>query len=278
MARMPMYREHVDQVNIASGTDEVINFCIIPPGGTLRNVWLDVIIIGDDDISIEQVATYDIDGFILEFPDPDTIPTTPHEIWDELVPKSDIYGATVDYDTSIPDTDPVSEYGEVNVTNLFGGYIPERAFQRRGILTPQNKYSIPTTSTTYRPMDRFKTQIGHDYYTEKPSVFMLGLSSPNWTELTQGYTGDSGEWAPSTKQEWAALAFPEVVMEDWWKASVGLTTHIDEELSKQLFRWTSQLHIETATCFEDLNYKVFVFGTYLVVSPEKPVTVLHSGM
>ena len=91
---------------IASGTDEVVAWYPLPKGCTLKNVYLDVHMIGPEGLTINKSCMYGLSGFVVPILDPDA-ETSVETLWDNLVPKDvDSASGVFDLDTGNADTTP----------------------------------------------------------------------------------------------------------------------------------------------------------------------------
>ena len=123
-----MYSRRMAEVSITGGTDEVLFGIALPGGSRLNNIKAKMNVIRPGGGIANKLALYyAVEGWILPVHDPDA-ETLYDTLWNQLVPK-DTDVESIDLDTESQDTQPFSEPGEVDWSQLFDvGFRPERVY------------------------------------------------------------------------------------------------------------------------------------------------------
>lgn len=221
---MRIFRHQLGQVQVANGSDEVFADMPIPSECTQNNVWGKVHIVENEEVTIDNVVLYGVDGFVLAVPDPDTLDSV-DDLWDRLVDKDDDLGPnSLDLDETAADTDNLYEAGEPSVGAILDAHIykdDNHWFRRRGLMSfatsPTGFHWVTSEVSTYQPRDFFKIRARKPIYTEYMSMSLLGLSMPN--VVTFATVPNS----PSSNSEWLRQKYIEVVLEQAWMSLLGVT-------------------------------------------------------
>lgn len=274
-------RRYVERT-IGIGSDQVIIGYPIPAGGTLKNVWFNIHLIGAEGVVFKTAVSYGISGFVVPILDPDAAPSYT-TVWDTLVPK-DINDAAglFDLDTAAADTKPEFEMGEADIQALFDltPHKPVEVYRRRKFLTIANamaNYEIKSAADDlWTPAEFINGQIKRNVSVKTPSVFMLGVSSPS---LDQTSTTDP--LTPSEVQ-WAQYQYLEMTLEQAFINLLGLVETGAETPWEEASTFISDLiesvaFEEDAGAFHPMAWRCFCNSTIEVSVPgRKNMNVISS--
>lgn len=277
---MRLFPHILGESDVAPAADGVINAVAIPGQSTLRNVWMDVSIVGDAAQDVLDASLYGVTGYIIPVLDPDGPPAL-NVMWDNQIPKDDALGSdVVDMDNiDTADTTPEIEPGDPSIEELFNvGSRPERIFERTEMITfgKQSAGFVAGTPNTFIPRDAWKARIKRRYFVEMPSMLMFGLSAPATTGTV------SGAFLPNTNEEWLQLRFMADTAKDAWKQAVGLTeTGAEtpyEEAAVLLAAYLERFFEETSGAFVAAGYRIFTDFRYEIeVEGELSIAAISAG-
>lgn len=276
---MQINRRHITEVEVTAGSDTVFCFTALAPKNTVTGHWLDYLVVGLEDLLFTEACSYSVRGYLFELDDPDTEVANPNTVWDRLVPKDSDFGSTLDYDTGAGDSDPFEQPGMINIEELFAGYLPELVFDRTEILHAMSPGSVVTGSTTWKPMSRIRSHMKRNLRVQNPSVLMYAISSPVWGTGYDTYdagANDRQQWVPENIVDWTVLTEPEDFVKDWMRQAMGITTSINQETIKQLYRSVEQIHVMDDGAFEDTSFRIIGKHTSQVTTGGLGIPVLHS--
>lgn len=214
------YPKRFNHQSVVAGSDEVVLYMPIPGGSVFRNLWVACKLTGGSTTQSHEVF-YAMHGYVVPMVDISAV-VTPDQMWDNQIPKESLMGSDiVDFDPTTGDTAPVFELGDISAEKLIGQTsAPERVFRRvRPLGLVDCLGTFDKAGSSYLPYDGFRTQVSLNMRVEVPSVFLLGLSSPD--TLNTVIPGNS--WFPNDEEEWTQLRYLEVVLEQAWMQMSGLT-------------------------------------------------------
>lgn len=257
---------------IASGTDEVVAWYPLPKGCTLKNVYLDVHMIGPEGLTINKSCMYGLSGFVVPILDPDA-ETSVETLWDNLVPKDvDSASGVFDLDTGNADTTPEYEIGTADWTGVFGvaGNEPLEIFRRRRLITlasnPIGFTRIDAASDEFIPTDRFSTKVKRNVKAQRHSYILFGVSSPDTLQTTATIKTSLAE------TEWPMMTFMEDLLVDASKYFMGLIEAGAETPYVEIATFVAELleatpHEETASAYNPVTWNTFCNATFQVDVP-----------
>ncbi len=278
------YRKQLVIRDLAAGeNDEVFAWCALPGGATLLRAWVSYFLATTTDLLMTQGWQYGMHGNILPVLDPDTLPSSPDDMWDKQVPKADPIGTTMgDLDTGSADTTIPSHWEHYNINNLMGQTTaPEQIFKRHKILTMASPGSVATTATQYRAMESNSFGLRKARKVRVPSIALLALSSYPTQGAEAGWSGVDA-FMPDTKVGWNMLANPKFIMQKAMLYAQGLesegtgTMSSDEALAEML-QWAEQVYNEAAGSIEQAASRIIAKVTWKVKFPKPWIPTLSSG-
>lgn len=217
---MRVFGKRYTSLDVGSGTDQVIGAFPIPAGGTLRNVWGEVHVIGTSEEPVNQAGLYGLTGFIVRMADPDAS-TSLQLLWDTQVQKS-LQGTgdgDLDIDTLGQDLGPEFEPGEMDISELYRvGNLPMEIFKRRKLLSFANRplgFRELSGTDQYIPTDHFRVRVRGNYRVEEPSYVLFGFSSPTMNALS------STQPVTLTEEEWIQYTYLQDTLHDAAKFAMG---------------------------------------------------------
>lgn len=262
----------MSHVVVAATTDRVLVAYPLPKGCTLNRIHLRSSVVGPEAMTIIQACMYGISGFVVPILDPDT-PDSVDDIWDFLVPKDIGEGAGVfDLDTSVSDTTPEFNFGEPDMTGIFGvaNNEPIEIFRRRKLLTVANSVTglqvITAASDEYLPTDFFTTTIKKSVRAGRHSFILIGFSSPDasQTDITVKQT--------IAEAEWVMMTYIETFLENAAQNLLGLVEAGAETPYAEASAFVAELiedvvHEDTAGAFKASAFNIFTQATFDVSVP-----------
>ncbi len=281
--RMIGYRKQLVVRDLAAAEgDEVFAWCPLPAGSTLLGAWLDVFMTATSDLALDQQWQYGIHGNMLPVLDPDTLPSSPDDMWDKQVPKADPIGTDMgDLDTAVADTTIATAWEHYNINELTGQTTaPEEFFKRYRLINPASSKSIVTALNAYRAMDAFRTRIRGKLHVKVPSIAMLAVSMYPSQSAEAGWTGVDS-FMPDSKAKWNLLGMPERSLDKALMYALGLETEgtgtmSSDEALQELFKWTEQVYMEVGSIIATTS-RLVAKVTWQVAFPRPRVMTLTSG-
>lgn len=278
--RGQLNRHHLVQCGIGTNVDTVFGWAPLAAGSVLTGIWLDFAITGDNAVNWNQAQFITTDIYVVRVPDPDNPPADPNTLWDEMIPKTAGYGATIEMDTettalTVPTTSPGDGF---KLDNLFGGYKPLRIFEQLKMIHAMSPGCVPVSATQYKPMAHLKTQIRRQVRVSEPSVVLCAFGAPDFNgadyNAFTGGTNGRQEWIPTTAGLWMALQELELVHNQMKLAVMGYqgystppsTTEFDPVTAlEELFRRTlEQIYEEDAGRWVDQTYEAIGQSTFQI--------------
>lgn len=259
---------------IAIGSDQIVAAFPIPRGGTLNSLFLDTHLIAQDGASLatHQMAVYSIAAYVVPVPDPDA-QLTFEAAWDRLVPKDTAVLSQIDLDTTAADTNPESEPGEVDLSQLFNmtGLNPRKIFARHKYLTYANSMGAVGGAAldNWHPADHFTTTIRRKVRCSMYSYALVAVSSPFMAAHV------TAVWDSPTEAEWGILQYLDVFIEQMFIASLGLLESGAESPYEEAEQFIHELLEDslvedTTDAFHPLIWNAFCRSTFDISVPGRP--------
>lgn len=270
---MDIFGRRLIQRQIQATQDQVVAHYPLPNGCTLKNVWLDVHAIIEEEILVTSAVLYGLSGFVCPVLDPDSPSTTVDNIWDALVPKDVALSSGVfDIDTGATDTSPEFNFGEMDITGLFGvaGNQPLEIFRRRELVTvashPQGYQQKDAAVDAWAPLIHFKSQVKRQVQAATHSHVLFGWSSPDTTQTTTTVKAGINE------DEWVLMTYLETFLEQAWISMMGLVQAGAETPYVDIATFVAELLEDTALeisagAFAPATWRAFVSSTFQVDVP-----------
>ncbi len=263
------------QVLTGTGTDTVITAFDLPAESVLRQVKINLDIVGTS-VAKEREASvqYAIAIYLIELDDPDSPPGY-DALWDRFVLKyTDV--DTIDLDTAGTDVTPFWEPGEANFDEVFDlGDMPLKMYMRRKRFTfadPGNAgLKFQPAETPFEPQwfgaDKVFIRMNRSVRVRKPSVFIVAMANPAMDDTTTTR-------AVLLENEWGQLQYVESLLEralidqinlveagaetPWEDASLLLRKH----LAPDVFEQTAAAFLtEAFNVFGDMHFEHSVPGS-----------------
>ncbi len=278
------YRKQLVVRDLAAGeSDEIFAWCPLPGGATLLHAWVTFFLTTTSDLTFAQGWQYGMHGNILPVLDPDTLPSSPDDMWDKQVPKADPIGTAMgDLDTGSADTTIPTHWEHYNLQDWMGqSTAPEEIFKRYKILTAASPASLVINTTTYRAMEQGKFELSKPRKVRVPSIAMLALSGYPSQAAEAGWTGVDA-FMPDTQVGWNMLKDPGYVLKKAMLYAQGLesegtgTMSSDEALA-EILQWTEQVYNEGANSLEQAACRIIAKITWKVNFGRPWVPTLTSG-
>ena len=209
---------------IAAGSDEVIAWMPIPPGGALVDFRADIDGIANAHQLVGSRSKWGLRAVIINLTSAMDVAQTIDTTWDQLVPKptdldSAAGGDDIDWDNGTI-TGPFHEPGQINWSEMTElGDRPVHLGMRKGTSSLSSGGNFPHVDTTdeYFPIMNVGMRIKKQVKVKGPSVFMLGFSSPSMDVVTTSIP------VTPVNQEWSALKYPDVMFDMMLPDLLGLT-------------------------------------------------------
>lgn len=184
-----MFARRMNEISVAAGSDQIVLGMSLPSGSVIHDINLEVHLHNSVNLSIDNIAMYAIEGWILPVLDPDA-GTAFSVLWDNLVPK-DTDVEVIDLDTAGADVTPFFEPGEVDFSQMLEvGLRPERIYARSQMLSIVNGsiFKFQDNQTPFAVQwiagDTVKIRIRKRFHVNQPSVLLFGVASPTMDDTT----------------------------------------------------------------------------------------------
>lgn len=258
--------------------DSVIGWATLPSGARLNGIWYKIKALAMSDVAVEKAVTLGITAYIFPLTDPDTQDADPNTTWDRLVPKAQVMDTTmVDLDTAGAQDDATFAWTQLNFNEMFEIAMPKKLFDWHDLVTVLDPPSfLPGTTDKYRPAIMKSGRIKSKYFSRTPSVVMFAASNTEWPDDLNVFTGALQEWSPDTAEKWAMLQYPELLIEEAYKAGVGMTTSDTTVQLLLLVEWLKQVYSDNTDQVNSQSMNFFSRFTYDVTFKDfgvkQPVT------
>ncbi len=216
-------RRIFSQSAITIGTDAVVGGVWLPAGSILAGVKGDVQLVGPTELTLGQVVSYGLEGWILPMEDPDS-GVTMNALWDSHVPK-DTVTELMDLDADAADATPFYEPGSIAWEFLFDiGMSPRRILHRHKFVTAASgsfmtRQDVETPFTEHWfPGAVERVNITRPYRVKVPSLAVFAVAVP---DTLQTSATDAVGGMPET--DWGRVKFIDTVMEQAMMSLLGLT-------------------------------------------------------
>lgn len=272
------------------GNDVVVADCPIPKGGKLLSVQGSLHMIGEESHDVAHIVGYGFSGHLVEIVDPESTITV-DALWDDIIVKAvdpTVVAATNLLDLDWITNDPAAEIqpGELDMNDLlgFGNMGDKEIFPARLELVSWAKSRqggwVAGSPDSFLPSDYKTFSSKRTLVADKPSMALLGVTSPAWEDVR--IPGNQATFG--TAAEWYQLMNMENTLDKMGEMQAGLTEAGAESPYVNASSLIAELvapqvvdEATTASKFEDMNWEVVCSVIWVIELPDRSLPHVLDG-